>query len=418
MSESSIHNMDVVLKPTFIRKRTIFILLVIFILLLSFYVFSGDKILKLKRDEITLSTVTVDSFENYLPLSGRVESKFTRVLDVEVGGIVELVSVESGSWVEKGETIAVLSNPKLLLEVTSNEALVAEQLNNHRLNSLRLEQDRYHHKAVLLKMHYDIEQLSQKVHRNKKLLKSGHISSEAFNLMNSELDYKKEDLVLTKESQNASISLQEQLLKSAQISISKMESNVIRSRQNLGDLIIKAPVKGRISGLEVKVGESINVGHRLGQIGSDEFIYISNIDEYYLDKIQVGLTATTTIKNKTIDLSLKKISSIVKNGRVRSEFHFPNSTTQMLRRGQTLNSKLLITQLENVNLIKAHQGLKANSLNKVYVIDQGKIISRDLFLGNQNDTHIKVHSGLVPGEQFIVSDTSKFALFDEIKLVD
>ena len=82
--------------------------------------------LSVDTGRIAVSTVTSGTFEDYIPLRGRLMPRSTVYLDAIEGGRVEQVLVEDGTMVEAGDPIAVMSNTNLQLVVLGREAEVID----------------------------------------------------------------------------------------------------------------------------------------------------------------------------------------------------------------------------------------------------------------------------------------------------
>ena len=121
----------------------------------------GGRSLSVNSQRIMVSEVTVGTFEDDIPLRGRLVPSSTVYLDAIEGGSVEEVLVEDGAIVEAGEPLAVLSNTNLQLEVLGREAAVTEQLNNMRTIELQLEQNMLAHERNLIEMEYQIKRLNR-----------------------------------------------------------------------------------------------------------------------------------------------------------------------------------------------------------------------------------------------------------------
>ena len=119
----------------------------------------GGRSLSVNSLRVTISDVTVGTFEDFIPLRGRLMPRSTVFLDAIEGGRVDQVLVEDGAMVEAGELIAVLSNSNLQLVVLGREAEVTEQLNFLRTIELQLEQNRLSHKKNLVEIDYQIVRL-------------------------------------------------------------------------------------------------------------------------------------------------------------------------------------------------------------------------------------------------------------------
>ena len=99
---------------------------------------SSSRSLVIANSRVMIAPVTEGLFEDYIPIRGRVTPRKTVYLDVIEGGRVEQRLVEDGAIVEAGDLLVVLNNASLQLDVTRNEAMVTEQLNNMRSIELQL----------------------------------------------------------------------------------------------------------------------------------------------------------------------------------------------------------------------------------------------------------------------------------------
>ena len=150
---------------------------------------SGGRSFKVNEGRIVISEVTEGTFEDFIPIRGRVTPLKTVFLDAIEGGRVERVLVEDGAMLNKGDLIVELSNTTLQLEVTRNEALVTEQLNNMRSIELSLEQNRLDHKRNLVELDYQIKRLQRQVQRERELIKTNAVSQMQLDQTEDELDY-------------------------------------------------------------------------------------------------------------------------------------------------------------------------------------------------------------------------------------
>ena len=125
----------------------------------------GGRSISVNSQRIFVSDVTVGTFEDFIPLRGRLVPRSTVYLDAIEGGRVEEVLIEDGTIVAAGDPIALLSNTNLQLEVLGREAAVTEQLNNMRTIELQLEQNRLAHKRNLVEIDYQIVRLNRSIER-------------------------------------------------------------------------------------------------------------------------------------------------------------------------------------------------------------------------------------------------------------
>ena len=88
--------------------------------------------LTVDTDRISVDEVRVGEFEEYVPITGRVQPKVTVYLDLEEGGIVEQIFIESGNWVDKGDLILGFSNTMVQKNNIDSETRLLENLDNLR----------------------------------------------------------------------------------------------------------------------------------------------------------------------------------------------------------------------------------------------------------------------------------------------
>ena len=136
----------------------------------------GGRSLSVNSQRVAVSEVTVGTFEDFIPLRGRLVPRSTVYLDAIEGGRVEEVLVEDGTLVAAGDPIARLSNTNLQLEVLGREAAVTEQLNNMRTIELQLEQNRLAHKRNLVEIDYQIVRLNRSIARQRDLAAKNLVS--------------------------------------------------------------------------------------------------------------------------------------------------------------------------------------------------------------------------------------------------
>ncbi len=175
---------------------------------------------------------------------------------------------------------------------------------------------------------------------------------------------------------------------------------------NLDNLYIKAPISGSLSSVNVEIGESINAGQNIGQIDDlDAFKVRATIDEHYIARIYEGLEGTFDFAGETHQLKIYKIYPEVINGLFSVDLKFENELPSDIRRGQTLQIKLQLS--ENIEAIQIPRGsfYQTTGGNWIFVVDESGSFAtrRNIRLGRQNPRFYEVIEGLQPGEKVVVS---------------
>jgi HlyD family secretion protein len=378
----------------------------------------GGRSLSVDSQRIAVSTVTVGTFEDYIPLRGRLMPRSTVYLDAIEGGRVEQVLVEDGTMVEAGDLIAVLSNSNLQLVVLGREAEVTEQLNFMRTIELQLEQNRLAHKRNLVEIDYQIVRLTRKIERQRGLAEKDLVSQSTLDELEDELKYYRDRREVTLESQATDARLQEQQLNQLRVAGEQLQSSLGFARKNLDDLNVRAPITGKLSGFNIEVGQSIERGGRLGQIDDpDGFKLNVRIDEYYLGRVDLQQQATAEHNNRSYDLQVAKIYPQVNEGQFEVDMSFSQQPTD-LRRGQTLQLRLTLGDNTGALLIPNGSFYQETGGNWVFVVSPGgsEAVKRPVRLGRRNVDFIEVLDGLEAGEKVVTSPYTSYAGMDRLML--
>jgi HlyD family secretion protein len=378
----------------------------------------GGRSLSVNSQRIIVSPVTVGTFEDFIPLRGRLVPRSTVYLDAIEGGRVERVLIEDGATVSAGDPIAVLSNTTLQLEVLGREAAVTEQLNNMRTIELQLEQNRLSHKSNLIEIDYQIVRLERAITRQRELASRDLISQSTIDELDDELTYYGNRRDVTLESQATDTRMQTQQLQQLRDAGEQLQAGLSFARQNLDDLNVRAPVDGKLSGFNIEVGQSIARGGRLGQVDDPDGYKLNvSIDEYYLGRVDLQQVATAELGSRDVDLQVSKIYPQVNNGQFEVDMVFGNQPVD-LRRGQTVQLKLTLGDNSDALLIPNGSFYQETGGNWVFVVaaDGTEAVRRSVRLGRRNTEFIEVLDGLESGEQVVTSPYTSYVGMDRLTI--
>ncbi|WOJ94777.1 efflux RND transporter periplasmic adaptor subunit [Congregibacter variabilis] len=394
--------------------------LMVFVAWLALSVSDGRS-LQVDSGRVNISSVTRGTFEDFIPIRGSVTPRRTVFLDSIEGGRVEQRLVEDGALVEANQILAVLSNTSLQLDVTRNEALATEQLNNMRTIELQLEQNRLEHKRNLVEINYQIKRLTRTIERQEGLAARGVSAQSTLDDARDELEYFENRRAVTLESQEADARLQQTQLEFMRDNTDRLERNVVYARKNLDSLNVRAPVAGKLSGWDVEVGQSISNGGRLGQVDDPEnFKLRANIDEFYLGRVQIDQAASFERDGERHTLKISKIYPQVNNGQFDVDLVFDEAEPEGIRRGQTLQLKLTLGDATEATLIPNGAFFQDTGGNWIFVVttDGSEALRRPVRLGRRNSRFIEVLEGLEPGERVVTSPYTSYTDMQRLKLAD
>ncbi len=358
---------------------------------------------------LAIAPVEQGTFEDFLPLRARVTPLLTVYIDAVEGGRVEKKLVEDGAQVVQGQLLAVLSNADLQLSTLARQTEVEQQLNNMRSQELALAQTRSTNMRDLNQAEIDLAKARRQYELYKPLAERGFVSSKQFKDAADDLTYHTKRLQILKRSIATDEQLQASQLQQLRASTISLNSSLGIARDSLGQLSLRAPVTGQLSGFEIQLGQSLQQGERVGQIDSSgRNKLMADVDEFYLGRVQVGQTATAEIDGKTHRMRVSKVYPQVRNGQFQVDLQFIGREPTNMQRGQTVQAKLTLGDPSRAVMIPNGAFFTDTGGNWIFVVDSGgkSATRRPVQLGRRNNDFIEVLDGLKPGERVITSSYS------------
>lgn len=367
--------------------------------------------MNVEKDRLSIATVSTGEFTDYILVSGQIEPARTVFLDAVEGGMVKQVIRESGALLKKGDTILVLTNSNLQLDVMQRETMLYEQINNLRQTRLLLDQNDLNQQGQLAEIDYQISLLEPQYKRFKELHDKKLVSDREFEEVKEQYEYNVKRRKLTYTSyRNDSIARSFQLSQLRQ-SEGRMNASLNGVGNILNNLVITAPIAGQLATpQQLEIGQAINPGQRYGQIDIlDEFKVRVPIDELYLPRISQGLRGKFTLSGQDYELEISKIYPTITNGRFEVDMVFTGENPPGIRRGQSVRIRLELGQSEQSLLLPTGGFFKDTGGNWVFVLNAaGNAEKRNIRLGRKNPEFYEVLEGLVEGEKVIVSGYENF----------
>lgn len=375
--------------------------------------------MNVSMERVTLSTVKEGEFTDYIPVSGTIEPGEVFFLDALEGGNIQQIIRESGALVNKGDTILLLSNSKLQLEVMERESGLYFQINNLRQVRLQLDQNDLSQQAQLAEIDYQISLFKPQYERFKELHNKKLVSEREFEEVREQYEYNVKRRKLTYEAyRNDSMSRVVQK-KQLQDSERRMNQSLDGVGHILDNLALRAPISGQLSTEPIQVGQAISQGQRFGQIDIlDKFKVRVQIDELYLPRVYTGLQGFFTFSGENHVVEITKIYPTVTAGRFEVDMNFVESIPAGIRRGQTVRIRLELGESQQAVLLAAGGFYKDTGGNWVFVFNPstGKAEKRTIRLGRKNPEFYEVIDGLRPGDRVIVSGYEGFGKNEVLNL--
>lgn len=413
----------VIEKKKWSKKRILTITGIIAVMALigaSYYFTSGKSRLNVDTERITISEIKKGAFQEFIAVNGVVLPITSIYLDAVEGGRVEEKYVEDGAMMKKGQPILRLSNTDLQLGLVTQQTNVYNLLTQMQISKNAAQQNTVNKLTQQSDIESQLKEAERVYKLNQHLYEQKVIGKQEFEQSQNNYNYlvekkKLSDKILQQDSES-----NEQQVKQARQSYEGSQTALNVMRQKVGDLIVRAPIDGQLTSLDAELGQSKNKGERLGQIDVLSGYKVRvDIDEHYLSRIFIGLSGEFDFAGKTYKLVIKKVfTQVNNNGRFQIDMEFVGDVPQTIRRGQTLQIRLALSDETQAVLLPKGGFFQQTGGNWIFKLssDGSRAYKVDIQLGHQNPDYYEVLQGLVPGDKVITSSYENYGDKQELIL--
>lgn len=401
------------------KKRLIWaVVSALVIVFFSTFLFRGSgKSYRLDKERVRTAKVVHGIFDDVIPIQGNVEPVVSFYLDAIEGGTVQEIYIEAGEKVNVGDSLLKLSNTNLMLDFMNRETQIVEQINNLRNTRIQMELNERSIKEQVLDIEQELSRMERQFKIDTSLISVEAISKQEFEDSKSRYTYLKKKKKLLTESHKKDSKYKTLQVARIDRSIEMMERNLKAITSNLKNLTVIAPIAGQLTSFNALIGESKNRGENLGRIDVlDNYKITSTIDEHYLTRVQIGQLGAFKANNKAVNVQVSKVFPEVQNNQFTVELVFLDSLPNGIRRGQSLNIRLALSNSYEARMIP-RGGFYSNTGGKwIYVLNAegNKAFKRKIKLGRQNPEFFEIKEGLEPGENVVISSYDNYSDNDVI----
>ncbi len=410
----------VIAKKKWGRKRILTIAGIVGIIILiggAYYMTSGKPRLNVEAERITISEIKSGPFKEFIPVNGIVLPITTIYLDALEGGRVEERYVEDGAIMKKDQPILRLSNTDLQLSLVQQQTSVYNLLTQMQISQNQAQQNTVTRMNQLTDVNSQLKEAERIYKLNKSLYDQKVIGGQEFKQSENNYNYLLEKKRLSEQIVKQDSVSGNQQLRQAQQSYRGSQEALNVMQKKVGDLIVRAPVDGQLTSLDAEIGQSKNKGERLGQLDIlSGFKVRVDIDEHYISRIYTGLIGDFTFANKSYKLKIKKVYTQVTNGRFQVDMEFEGEIPQGIRRGQTLQIGLALSDEITALLLPKGGFYQQTGGNWIFkVADNGKTAYKvDIQLGMQSPDYYQVLQGLKAGDKVVTSSYENYGNMQEL----
>src|ERR1700730_2731847 len=297
---------------------------------------AGVRTLRIPLEQVTFATVQHGIFHDLIPLRANVVPRETFYVGATDGGRVDRVLVEPGDLVQEAQPMIVLSNTNLALQVIQQESQLNQAISQLQQNEIALEENQLANDRALADIDYNLIRLNRSAERRESLAAKGVVSPEQREVVTDELAYYRRLRPIQADSNQRQSDLRARLLPGIHEQLKNLRDNLTVVHDKLDSLVVRAPVAGKVTAIDLKVGEALSPGQRLAEVTPQTGMkLVAYVDEFYLHRVRVGQTATITLDGNPVNLTVRRVYPQVVNGLFRVDLDFEGTSHPTLVEGAT-----------------------------------------------------------------------------------
>jgi len=363
--------------------------------------------LRVPSAQVSVDKAVRGIFVDAVPLKAVATPVDTTFIDAPEAGNVETVLVEDGARVAPGAVVARLANASLALEAAARESELLRQMAAIKESEATLEQRRVDLDTRVVEARYHAQVAASELAKQRTLAAEGFASSHAVTRAEQESRFQEERLASLREAQRHDDALAAGLRTQLAQQAGRVADTLRATRRVADALVVRAPAAGVLSGLAIRPGQSVARGARIAQVDSDSrFKLVGALDEFYLPRVTVGLGAEVVEgPGAGAPLDVVRLLPQVSGGRFQVELAFRGAPPVALRRGQSVETRLVLGAQRPALLLPNAAFLADSGGAWVYRLDAaGERAQRvPVRLGRRNVAFVEVLGGLAEGDRVVTS---------------
>lgn len=334
-------------------------------------------------------------------------------------GRVERILILPGTFVKADSVILELSNPELELQALDAESQLRQAEAQYTELKVRLQSQQLDQKAAAARVQADFEQAKMQADTNTELARQGLIadltrklSDVAARELGNRNSIEQERLSIASEAIEAQLAVQRAL-----VAQRRAEAHLRRSQVKA--LAISPGIAGMLQVVPVEQGQRVSIGTNLARVAvPDRLKAVIRVPETQAKDVLIGQKATVDTRNGFVDGKVSRIDPAAQNGTVTVDVALDGVLPAGARPDLTVDGTIELERLTDIVFVSRPAQAQPNGTVGLFKLDPDGVGATrvKVGLGRSSVSTIEVTSGLVPGDQVVLSDTSAWDAYDRIRL--
>src|SRR6059036_601523 len=371
------------------------------------------------RSSVWIDTVKRGPMVRQVRGLGTLVPEDIRWIPANTEGRVEKINIWPGTKVEPGDVILELSSPELEQSAHEAESKAKGAEADLATSRATLQRELLDQESKTAAAHSAYEQAKMERQTNDQLAKNGLVADlvyktskvkEAELANRDEIEQKR--LAFSRDSIEPQIASKQAAVDQAK-QLAKLKSDQVEA------LHVRAGMSGVLQQLPVQIGQRVKVGDNLARVADPTKLKAQvKIAETQAKDIQIKQKAVIDTRNGTVNGHVTRVDPAVEQGTVTVEVAFDEPLPKGARPDLSVDGTIELERLDNVVYVgRPAFGQENNTVGMFKLLNGTSEATRTpVKLGKSSVNTIEILSGLNPGDQVILSDTSAWDSHERIRL--
>ncbi|MDQ6861744.1 MAG: efflux RND transporter periplasmic adaptor subunit [Verrucomicrobiota bacterium] len=332
---------------------------------------------------------------------------------------VDKIVVRPGGRVEPDTVLVELTSPEV--EQAARDAQSQYTAAEAELTTLRatLQRELLEQEANAAKVHSEFQQAKMENETNDQLSKNGLVSE----LVHKTSKIKAEDLHARDEIEAKRYNFAQQNIEpqiaAKQAAVDQAKANALLKKEQMEQLKVRASFTGVLQQLPVEVGQRVTPGTNIARVADPTKLKAEiKIAETQAKDIQINQKASIDTRNGVVEGHVIRVDPAVEQGTVKVDVAMDGDLPKGARPDLSVDGTIELERLDDVIYVGRPAFGQENNTVGIFKLEPGtsEATRTPVKLGRSSVNTIEILSGLQPGDQVILSDTSAMDAHDRIRL--
>lgn len=351
--------------------------------------------------------------------NGTLVPQITRWIPAPADGRVEKILVEAGVEIKPDQVIAELSNPQMEQQAIDTDFQVKTAEADEQNLKVRLESETMAQQAAIASINAEYSQAKLQLDSDESLGKQGLVPDLTLKISRVKVKDIANRLKVEQDRLNIGAQSTKAQLNAQRSRLEQLRALAKLKRDQVNDLKVRAGTGGVLQIVSVQVGQQVTPGLNMARVADPASLKAElKIAETQIKDVKIGQPVEVDTRNGVIQGKVSRIDPAAREGTFVVDALLTGPLPASARPDLSVDGTIELERLDNVLYVGRPafgQGQSTVSMFRV-TPDGQEALRTPVVLGRSSVSTIEIVNGLKEGDQVILSDTSAWDNYNQIRL--